>query len=369
MKKIYALMALLLAVTGVRAQQSEEATQQQDSLQQVVNQLTAERDSYKQADLNRRIWKDRAKYFNIGYVKQTLTDKTFGGDITSDVGISLSSGKTYYLHKKPIAGMIKFGLDWTWMDVNYAKSTLWTLDEDSGSLSKSAMHQAEIGMQFGASVTVNPVHHLKVSGYFRVTPSYSGLYMNEAFHHHYVTMLNAGCAVAWKLISVGVEWRWGSANYNGLSFADVNEDDITVDESEDPSWDDVVDEVFGQLSTGTRDECEQEDGLQRCGPFFCGRDGIKADPGLHGENISLSLHLRYDDAANHTDTDVRTAGLDRCAGSNVPPRGDSERAAARCAALRVGPRRDPDGGCDPADRLDLCVASHAGVGAGGRRGR
>lgn len=94
MKKIYALMALLLAVTGVRAQQSEEVTQQQDSLQQVVNQLTAERDSYEQADLNRRIWKDRAKYFNIGYVKQTLTDKTFGGDITSDFGISLSSGKT-----------------------------------------------------------------------------------------------------------------------------------------------------------------------------------------------------------------------------------------------------------------------------------
>lgn len=252
MKKIYAMMALLLAVTGVRAQQSEEATRQQDSLQRVVNQLTAERDSYEQADLNRRIWKDRAKYFNIGYVKQTLTDKTFGGDITSDFGVSLSNGKTYYLHKKPIAGMIKFGLDWTWLDINYAKSTLWTLDEESGSLSKSAMHQAEIGMQFGASVTVNPVHHLKVSGYFRVTPSYSGLYMNEAFHHHYVTMLNAGCAVAWKVISVGVEWRWGSANYNGLSFADVDEDNVSVDESEDPSWDDVVGDIFGQMSTGKR---------------------------------------------------------------------------------------------------------------------
>ena len=37
MKKIYALMALLLAVTGVRAQQSEEVTRQQDSLQRVVN--------------------------------------------------------------------------------------------------------------------------------------------------------------------------------------------------------------------------------------------------------------------------------------------------------------------------------------------
>ena len=243
MKKFYILMILALAVSGVRAQQSEEVTRQQDSLQRVVNQLTAERDSYKQADLNRRIWKDRAKYFNIGYVKQTLTDKTFGGDITSDFGVSLSYGKTYYLHKKPIAGMIKFGLDWTWMDINYAKSTLWMLDEDSGSLSKSAMHQAEIGMQFGPSVTINPVHHLKVSGYFRVTPSYSGLYMDETFHHHYVTMLNAGCAMAWKVISLGVEWRWGSAKYNGLTLDGLNLDEDSFGEEDNPSMGDVMDQI------------------------------------------------------------------------------------------------------------------------------
>ena len=243
MKKFYILMILALAVSGVRAQQSEEVTRQQDSLQRVVNQLTAERDSYKQADLNRRIWKDRAKYFNIGYVKQTLTDKTFGGDITSDFGVSLSNGKTYYLHKKPIAGMIKFGLDWTWMDINYAKSTLWMLDEDSGSLSKSAMHQAEIGMQFGPSVTINPVHHLKVSGYFRVTPSYSGLYMDETFHHHYVTMLNAGCAMAWKVISLGVEWRWGSAKYNGLTFDGLDLDEDSFGEEDNPSMGDVMDQM------------------------------------------------------------------------------------------------------------------------------
>lgn len=232
MKKFYILMILALAVSGVRAQQSEEVTRQQDSLQRVVNQLTAERDSYKQADLNRRIWKDRAKYFNIGYVKQTLTDKVNGGDIKSDFGISLSSGKTYYLHKKPIAGMIKFGLDWTWMDINYAKSTWNTIDSSTKEASSSAMHQAEIGMQFGASVTVNPIHHLKVSGYFRVTPSYSGLYRDETFYNNYVTMWNAGCAIAWKLISVGAEWRWGQAKYKGLSIDDemMNDDDASFDD-------------------------------------------------------------------------------------------------------------------------------------------
>ena len=91
------------------------------------------------------------------------------------------------------------------------------------------IHQAEIGMQFGPSLTVNPVHHLKIGGYFRVTPSYSLLYMDETVHHHYVTFCNAGCTLAWKVLSVGVEWRWGTAKYDGLKFDEsaFDEDDLT----------------------------------------------------------------------------------------------------------------------------------------------
>lgn len=245
MKKFYILMILALAVSGVRAQeQTKEATTQRlDSLQQVVDQLTTNVATFEKENLNQAIWKDRAKYFNIGYVKQTLTDKVNGGDIKSDFGISLSSGKTYYLHKKPIAGMIKFGLDWTWMDINYAKSTWNTIDSSTKEVSSSAMHQAEIGMQFGASVTVNPIHHLKVSGYFRVTPSYSGLYRDETFYNNYVTMWNAGCAMAWKVISLGVEWRWGSAKYNGLTFDGLDLDEDSFGEEDNPSMGDVMDQI------------------------------------------------------------------------------------------------------------------------------
>lgn len=31
----------------------------------------------------------------------------------NDFGVSISWGKTYYLHKKPLLGMLKFGLDWS----------------------------------------------------------------------------------------------------------------------------------------------------------------------------------------------------------------------------------------------------------------
>ena len=251
MKKICLLLGLMLAVAGTRAQeqapeQNDEATAQRlDSLQQVVNQLTSNVETLEKDNLNQKIWKDRAKYFNIGYVNQTVTDKTFGGKIKSDFGVSLSSGKTYYLHKKPIVGMIKFGLDWTWLDINYAKSTLETIDPDTYEISSSAMHQAEIGMQFGPSVTVNPIHHLKVSGYFRFAPSYSALYADETFYHKDVAMWNAGVAVAWKVISVGGEWRWGTAKYDGLTF-----DEAAFDENSYGDGDVTVDDVMDKLSAG-----------------------------------------------------------------------------------------------------------------------
>ena len=59
--------------------------------------------------------------------------------------------------------------------------------------------------------------------------------MDETFHHHYVTMLNAGCAMAWKVISLGVEWRWGSAKYNGLTFDGLDLDEDSFGEEDNPS--------------------------------------------------------------------------------------------------------------------------------------
>ena len=243
MKKLCFLLGLLLAAAGVRAQEQDDTARRLDSLQRVVTELTSNVQTLEQEDLNQAIWKDRAKYFNIGYVNQTMTDKTFGGELKSDFGVSLSSGKTYYLHKKPLLGMIKFGLDFTWMDINYVKSTLESFDGEVGETYTSDMHQAEIGMQVGPSVTINPVHHLKVGGYFRVTPSYSMLYMDDTFHHHYVTMLNAGCMVAWKVISLGVEWRWGSATYDGLTFDESAFDDESFGDEGDPSMGDVMDKL------------------------------------------------------------------------------------------------------------------------------
>ena len=170
---------------------------------------------------NNRIWRNRAGYLNVGFVTQwVIEDLSFSSinDVAmkSDLGVSLTSGKTYYLHKKPIANMVKIGLDWSWLDLNVVRyrTHYGLIPNDDG----YEEYQAEVGMQFGPSVTVNPVHHLKVSAYFRVTPSYSAIYNvdRERGYGSYVTMYNVGAAVAWKLLSLGVEYRGGKGAYKSF---------------------------------------------------------------------------------------------------------------------------------------------------------
>ncbi len=224
-----------------------------DSLRQVVNDLqssvraTEEAQSEMEKDaLNKRIWNDRAKYFNIYYTKQSLTQKDINGTWKNDFGVALAMGKTFYLHKKPILGMIKFGIDWSYFDLNFSKYTdewgffngdaeydggmggnYWYPDMEGYGMEPEDVYQAEIGTAIGVSVTVNPYDHIKVSGHFRVIPSYSMLYAAEDFSGSYGTFFSAGGAVAWKAISIGIEGRWGTAKYNSV----VNVSDL--DEMED----------------------------------------------------------------------------------------------------------------------------------------
>ena len=228
-----------------------------DSLRRMVGELQSSVQTVKdkqaetdQEALYKRIWNDRAKYFNIYYVKQSLTQEDINGTWKNDFGVALAMGKTFYLHKKPILGMIKFGIDWSFFDINFSKySDNWGFfngdygystdgnygggnywyPNDYGSdygygIEPEDVYQAEIGTAIGVSVTVNPYDHIKVSGHFRVIPSYSMLYAAEDFSSSYGTFFSAGGAIAWKAISVGIEGRWGKAKYNSVFNVDDMEE-------------------------------------------------------------------------------------------------------------------------------------------------
>ena len=135
--------------------------------------------------------------------------------------------------------MLKFGLDWSWVDLNYSKYTISESEEPgSGSVGDImdetidiGNHQLEYGMQVGPSITINPVHELKISLYFRLTPSYSMMYLDDSFNSNFALFYSFGGSVAWKVISVGVEGRWGQAKYNGFSLEDADLEGISSTKS------------------------------------------------------------------------------------------------------------------------------------------
>lgn len=174
---------------------------------------------------SQNVWK-RKKYFYLSYGIQKQKD--LSTTINSDMAFALIKGRTYYLHKKAIARILKFGIDWNQLDLNYAKfpdlpSSSNTDDETIGLPDLGSM-QIEAGMGVGPSITVNPVNHLKVALYFHVTPSYSLILQNSELYHHYATFFNVGLTASYKVISIGIENRWsGKTDYGGVSMTRANE--------------------------------------------------------------------------------------------------------------------------------------------------
>lgn len=259
MKKLFWLVLSTVILTGqsIFAQEADsevQSSQREDSLL-VVNELSDRVQKIEDAARNERIWKKRAKYFNIGYItNQTLTDKVDAeAEWKSDFGVSLTFGKTYYLHKKPLLNMIKFGIDATWFELSYAKYSEPDVFAEGGSYTRAyndyssgyedyyeedfdlGIHQIDASMHVGPSVTVNPVGDLKVAAYFHYVPTYSMVVIDDSFGHGYVSNFAFGASVAYKAISVGIEHRWAKkATYNGLSF---DEEGMDYDA---PDFEDVI---------------------------------------------------------------------------------------------------------------------------------
>ena len=166
-----------------------------------------------------KVWSKTKGYINLAYANQSLSDVDSDASYDADWAAAISWGKTFYLHDKPLARMIKFGLDWTWFDLNAAQYS-YVDTELFKNRERNNLYQAEIGMHVGPSFTINPVHHLKVSAYYRLAPSYSALFDadDEGFHHNFALFGNLGAAISWKVISLGVEMRSGKAKYDGIEF-------------------------------------------------------------------------------------------------------------------------------------------------------
>lgn len=263
----------------VTVQSNDSLVKEINRLKQTVETLSDEININKERIRIGEVWSNNRKYMNIGYVNQSLTRKENGGGTwKSEIGFNYGQGRTYYLHKKPILGMIKFGIDWTFYDVNFVKykdkfgvfggnadylgygdyyypeGYLPPIpDNGEGEEEYSdQMMQMEISTQIGPSVTVNPVSYLKVSGYFRVAPSYSMLVANDEIYHSYGTFFTLGGSVSFKKIAIGIEGRWGNTKYNNIDLGNLEEEE---------SWNENT--SMGDMLRGENDKTKWKTGSMR----------------------------------------------------------------------------------------------------------
>lgn len=267
-KRIAAVATLLLLFLSTAGAQ-ETATDvadgnagshagQADSLQILSDELAqikADLDTERRNKQMESVWK-RKKYWKVGLGNPDI-ERTDGEQMSWDTEFSvfLQGGRTVYFHSKPIAGMVKIGLDYGLMDLSYAKLKLKTAGtsgpsfpsgsgtgasgdgfddivsaDPSGSVADLlgidlGMHKFEYGVHVGPSVSINPWNHLVVAAYFHLMPTASGILENDQFSYGFGCAMSAGVSVAYKAISVGVEGLWSTIKYKQASFDDDDEDE------------------------------------------------------------------------------------------------------------------------------------------------
>lgn len=226
-----------------------------DSLQTLANELAQLKSHVNKLQNDaqlEKVWK-RKKYWKLGYTSPTI-ERTDGEAMEwkTDYAISLQKGKTAYLHSRPLWGMVKFGIDYGYMDLSYAKLKLKSIgganssksagtrstgsegfddivsEDPSGSITDMlgidlGMHKFEYGWHVGPSVSVNPWDHLIIAAYFHAMPTFSGILENDEFSYGFGCATSAGISVAYKSIAIGVEGLWSKIKYKQTSFDD--EDD------------------------------------------------------------------------------------------------------------------------------------------------
>lgn len=206
-------------------------------------------------------WK-RRKFWNFGYSVPTLerTGGTFM-DWEPDFAVSVQNGRTAFFHKKPLGGMVKIGLDYSFLDITYSKLQLKHIesaevgdntsipsdpsvsdgfdeivsDDPSGSILSAVgfnigMHKIDETLSVGPRIAINPVDHLMIGAYFHGGFTMSGIYENENFSYGFGYTLTTGLCVSYKVIGFGFEYLCGKVKYKQIDFDEMDLDELSFSE-------------------------------------------------------------------------------------------------------------------------------------------
>jgi hypothetical protein len=215
MKKILIFISLILSTLEISAQ--ETATTSGD------------------------VWGRNKTTTSIGWVNQDFAPE--GGTVNdSKFGFMLRVNKTYNLHKKPIAKILKIGIDAVFTDITVSKydtensssysenwNTLVTDDGYSASdiLGNIGLWNLNYSLGVGLAVTVAPfanlqsgVRFLKVKLYSHYKPTASTIILSDDNETEskfaFANMVDFGGMINYKGISIGMDGSWGSGKFKSL---------------------------------------------------------------------------------------------------------------------------------------------------------
>ncbi len=109
--------------------------------------------------------------------------------------------------------MIRFGLDFSYLDLQYASFAVEDFDENDDALF------ANLGMQIGPSITVTPIRHLHAKAYAHYAPSvavYAPYGDFDDLLGGYAGYITGGVQLSYRFLTLGVELRSGQVDASWL---------------------------------------------------------------------------------------------------------------------------------------------------------
>lgn len=180
------------------------------------------------------------RFTNLSFVYSHLNQEGYP-KLHSDIGFAFSKGNTYYLHK-PIAGLLRFGIDATWVDLSYAK---YKVEERligyTEAYNKFNVNEIDYGMQIGASATVNLFKRFQTNAYFRYSPTLLLMVNNSEIQAGFANLFNTGLAVTYGRVGLGIEERFGSSKMRSYFLEeDEYNDDYNYDDDYNDDWTGII---------------------------------------------------------------------------------------------------------------------------------
>ncbi len=205
--------------TEERPMTQAELEAKYQELQTKISEMELQSSEFqKKIELETGINIPKRRYINLSYVDQRVK---FGAEdgMKSDYGAAFEWGRTFFFNgKRPVAGLIRFGLDWSWVDLQYAA---YTVDDpgENDNPDKQTAHFANLGMQLGPSITVTPIKNLNVKIYGHYAPSAAGFSPDsfDDFKLGYVGYMTGGLHLSYRFITLGVELRRGTAKFSSFN--------------------------------------------------------------------------------------------------------------------------------------------------------